>query len=259
MMRFSTAGFVAAMFLAPIHSVFAAADLAPHRALYNMSLVEASSRSGITGARGAMMYRFEDACDAWTSETKVILKMIYNEGDEIETTWSFTSWEAKNGLSYRFKVRHNRNGDAIEVLEGAVNREAPGGAAIANYSNPKDTKISLPKGTMFPTQHLAGLLDAGRKNKLTVSKVVFDGASLDNPYQINALITKPVSNVSQDKAARHIRMAFFPILQKSEEPEFELGITYRPNGVAEYIRQDFGGFALDLDANSIEVLKKPDC
>lgn len=259
MMRFSIIGFAAALFLMPFQYAFAAVDLVPHRALYKMTLVEASSRSGITGAQGAMMYRFEDACDAWTSETKVLLRMVYNEGEEVETTWSFTSWEAKNGLSYRFNVRQDRNGDSIEVLEGAVQRETPEGAAVALFSNPKDTKIVLPKGTLFPTQHLAGLLEAAQKNKLTVSKVVFDGASLENPYQINALITKPSAQESKTKSARHIRMAFFPIHVKNEEPDFELGITYRPDGVAEFIRQDFAGFSLDLEANSIEVLKKPDC
>lgn len=240
-------------------SAYAAGDLAPHRALYKMSLVEASARSGITGANGAMMYRFEDVCDAWTSETKVILKLNYSEGEEVETTWSFASWEAKDGLSYRFNVRHSRNGTEIEVLEGQAKREILDGPATALYTSPKNTTIELPGGTMFPTRHLAALIEAGQKNTLTVSEVVFDGASLENPYRINALITNPRKQSSETKAAKHIRMAFFPVLGKSEEPEFELGITYRPDGVAERIRQDFGNFSLELAPNSIEVLNAPDC
>ena len=240
-------------------SVNAAVDLVPHRALYKMTLVEASGRSGITDANGAMMYRFEDVCDAWTSETKVILKLNYSEGEVVETNWSFASWEAKDGLSYRFNVRHSRNGNEIEVLEGQASRDAPNGAATALYTIPKNTKIKLPRGTLFPTRHLEALINAGQNNKFTVSKVVFDGASLENPYRINALITKPRKNTSETKFAKHIRMAFFPILDKSEEPEFELGITYRPDGVAERIRQDFGNFSLELAPNSIEILKKPEC
>jgi hypothetical protein len=249
----------ALLFALPRADALAAGDLVPHRALYSMSLIEAQARSGITGASGAMMYRFEDACDAWTSETKVILKLVYSEGEEIETTWSFTSWEAKNGLNYRFNVRHSRNGKEIEVLEGQAKRAVSDGPGKAKYSIPQDIVIDLPKGTLFPTRHLAALIEAGQKNKLMVSKVVFDGASLENPYQINALITRPGKKSGLDQKARLIRMAFFPVLAKSEQPEFELGITYRPDGVAEHIRQDFGDFSLELAPDSIEVLTRPAC
>ncbi len=259
MMRLLKFGLCCFLSMAPLNVAHAGGDLVPHRAIYDMALVEASARSGISGAHGSMMYRFEDICDAWTSETKVILKLIYAEGDEIQTTWSFTSWEAKDGLNYRFNVRHTSQGRDIEVLQGQAKRDVPNGPAVATFSSPKDTKIELPDGTLFPTRHLAELIEAGQNNTLTVSEVVFDGASLDNPYQINALITKPRSKSTSTEAARHIRMAFFPFLAKAEEPEFELGITYRPDGVAERIRQDFGNFSLELEPNNIEVLKKPDC
>lgn len=245
--------------VAPISAVKAQQGLVPHRALYEMSLVEASTRSGITDAKGAMMYRFEDACDGWTSETKVIMKLHYAEGEEVETTWSFASWEAKDGLSYRFNVHHARNGIEIEVLEGQAERDKPDGPATAYFSSPKDTTIELPGGTLFPTKHLASLMEAGKNNRLIVTKVVFDGASLDNPYRINALITNPREKTTETKAAKHVRMAFFPFLAKAEEPEFELGITYRPDGVAEHIRQDFGSFSLELEPNRIEVLERSAC
>ncbi|NQV98670.1 MAG: DUF1849 family protein [Rhodospirillales bacterium] len=259
MKRILAIGFFVSLFWLPAPAAKAAGELVPHRALYTMSLIEAHARSGITGANGAMMYRFEDACDAWTSETKVILKLVYSEGEEVETTWSFTSWEAKDGLSYRFNVQQSRNGEEIEILEGQAKRKLADGPGTVRYSVPQDKKLELPDGTLFPTRHLAALIEAGKKNKLMVSKVVFDGASLDNPYQISALITKPAKKEGLDKAARLVRMAFFPVLAKSEEPKFELGITYRPDGIADHIRQDFGDFSLDLIADNIEVLNRPDC
>ena len=251
--------FFAVLGVIPVQSAMAGLDLVPHRALYKMSLIEASPKSGIIGARGAMAYRFEDTCDSWVSETKVILKINYSEGNVVETTWGFTSWESKDGLKYHFNVRHSRNGDVIEFLEGKASRSTKEGAATAEYSNPEGTKIKLPKGTLFPTRHLTELLEAGKNKQLMLSKVVFDGASLENPYQINAMITKASAKKTKTKAAQHVRMAFFPVKAKSEQPEFELGITYRPDGVAEHIKQEFGTFSLDLAPNTIEILKKPDC
>ena len=258
-----TRGFIFIVFVVfgviSVQNAVASLELVPHRALYKMSLIEASPKSGIIGARGAMAYRFEDSCDSWISETKVILKINYSEGNEVETTWAFTSWESKDGLKYNFYVRHSRNGDVIEVLEGKAWRDTKDGAATAEYSIPEETTIKLPKGTLFPTRHLTELLKAGQAKQLTLSKVVFDGASLDNPYHINAMITKVSTKKTKTKSAQHVRMAFFPVKAKSEQPEFELGITYRPDGVAEHIKQEFGAFSLDLAPNNIEILKKSDC
>jgi len=241
-----------------------AIELMPHQAIYRMSLAGASSTSGIAGAEGAMMYKFAEACDAWTSETNVYLKLLYAEGEEVETTWSFLSWESKDGLRYRFRVRQSRDGSLVEHIQGKVTRENIDGAASAEFSSPEGAVIELPEGTMFPTRHLRALIEEGEAGTLTYSRTVFDGASLDNPYTINALITsasktrkaKPKSN---DKVFRHVRMAFFPLASRKEFPEFELGIDYRLNGIAEHILQDFGDFTLNLASDKVELLERPNC
>ena len=241
-----------------------AIELMPHQAIYRMSLAGASSTSGIAGAEGAMMYKFAEACDAWTSETNVYLKLLYAEGEEVETTWSFLSWESKDGLRYRFRVRQSRDGSLVEHIQGKVTRENIDGAASAEFSSPEGAVIELPEGTMFPTRHLRALIEEGEAGTLTYSRTVFDGASLDNPYTINALITsasktrkaKPKSN---DKVFRHVRMAFFPLASRKEFPEFELGIDYRLNGIADHILQDFGDFTLNLASDKVELLERPNC
>ncbi len=164
-------------------------NLSPHQAIYQMSLDGASSNSGISGAEGAMMYKFEESCEAWTSETKVYLKLLYTEGDPLETTWSFVSWEAKDGLNYRFRVHQSRNGTPVEKIQGNVSRDSINGVAEAKFTSPEGTFIDLPEGTMFPTHHLQKLIEEGEGGTLMFSRTVFDGASLDNPYKINALIT----------------------------------------------------------------------
>jgi len=242
-----------------------AVELMPHQAIYRMSLASASSTSGIAGAEGAMMYKFGETCDSWTSETNVYLKLLYAEGEEMETTWSFLSWESKDGLKYRFRVRQNRNGTLVEHIQGNVTRNTVDGAAKAQFSSPEGTVIELPEGTMFPTHHLQALIKEGETGTLTYSRTVFDGASLDNPYNINALITSAskkavrVKPVPDDKVFRHVRMAFFPLASRKEFPEFELGIDYRRNGIAEHILQDFGDFTLNLVADKIEILDHPKC
>ena len=135
---------------------------------------------------------------------------------------------------------------------------------VAKFSSPEGKTIRLPEGTMFPTHHLQALIEEGESGTLTFTRTVFDGASLDNPYNINALITgksrkKKLNAQANEEALRHIRMAFFQIGSRAEFPEFELGIDYRSNGIADYIVQDFGNFSLNLIPDNIEMLDQPKC
>jgi hypothetical protein len=250
---------VVVLILTPAQNAIAGVELVSHRVMYKTSLIEASLESGIIGARGLMAYQFQDVCDSWISETKVLLKVIYSEGNQVETSWTFSSLEAKDGMSYRFYLHHRQNGETIEVLEGKAVRNLKSDTATAKYTNPPGTKINLPKGTLFPSNHLAEMLKASKNKQLIFSKVVFDGASLENPYRINALITKTKEMKSNKKSVQHVRMAFFSLKAKEEKPEFELDINYRPDGVAERIKQDFGTFTLDLKPNNIEILEKFGC
>src|SRR5450755_3007473 len=43
-----------------------AVDIAPHRALYNMTLGGAKQNSGVVAARGSMVFEWGETCDGWT-------------------------------------------------------------------------------------------------------------------------------------------------------------------------------------------------
>jgi hypothetical protein len=253
----------------------AGVDLVPHRAIYGMSLYSAERGAGVTGAGGTMVYGFRDSCDAWSSETNVKLRLIYSEGDQVETEWSFASWEAKNGKSYQFRTRQARDGVTVEELKGRVERDGPKAAAVALFSKPEDKEIELSKDTLFPSRHLIDLLEAGAAGKSIFSRTVFDGASLDNPYIISAVRGQRSPADAVSKAAKadeliaaaglkseklsHYRLAFFPRSSREAVPDFELGVDYRPDGIARFIRQDYGDFVIDLFLQNIELSERPRC
>ncbi len=255
--------------------VSAAVELIPHRAIYGMTLYSAERGAGVTGAGGTMVYGFRDSCDGWSSETNVKLQLVYSEGDQVDTEWSFASWEAKDGKSYQFRTRQARDGITVEALKGRVERGGPRAAAVARFSEPEGKEIDLPKGTLFPSRHLIDLLKAGAAGKNIFSRTVFDGASLDNPYIINAVRGRrsPADAVSKAEKAdkliasagleaeiiSHYRLAFFVRSSREAVPDFELGVDYRSDGIARFIRQDYGDFVIDLFLQNIELLDKPRC
>ncbi len=256
-----------------------AAGLVLHRALYKMTLESANSGSGIAGAEGAMLYRFAETCTAWTVETNIYLRLRYPEVGPVDIAWSYASVEAKDGLGFRFRMTHKRNGRFAEALKGTATLDAAGGPGRARVEGAggegEDTTVELPKGTLFPTRHLLALVRAGAKGTRFFAATVFDGASLDNPYRVSATVgaahTAPLAAKADGvralfkaaglgpSTAWPVRMAFFPFRSLEPMPEFELGMDYRADGVAERITQDYGDFAIRMVPGEIEVLDRPEC
>jgi hypothetical protein len=245
-----------------------AAEMVPHRALYSMTLASADSTSGVIGARGAMQYRFADGCDGWTVETRTYLRIAYDHGSEVESTWSFITWESKDGLRYRFRINQARDGRTIEDTRGEAELEARDGPGVVWYTKPEREAVDLPAGTLFPTDHLARMLAAATAGEKRFVRPMYDGSGEEGPDLLSAVIAPiaPAERPGQAKAAGlapspawHIRLAFFPQDAKDAAPVFEIGVRYRADGIAEWVEQDFGDFILDLQPTEIEILDPPVC
>jgi len=270
--------------VAPVAAAGSAVELVPHRASYRMALKSARGGSGVVNAQGAALYRFTETCDAWAVENNIYLKIGYAGGPEVKIAWSFAALESKNGRDYRFRLRHKRGGKTVELLQGTATLDNPGGPGRARFKSginpaepgkadtPTDVTIDLPKGTLFPTQHLLVVLKAGRDGTRFLPRVVFDGASLDNPYNVTATIAgAETANIGQsvkalalaagfrDLPARSVRLAFFPVRSRKPEPEFEVGVDYRTDGLATKVTHDYGDFSIDMTPTEIELLARTEC
>lgn len=243
------------------------AEFIGHQALYRVSLASADAKSGIVSARGAVLYRFADACDGWTAENRTLLRLGYDEGDENETEWSHLSWEAKDGSAFRFRVRDIRDGDLSEEIEGQASLDRKG-KGVARFVKPDTSEQPLAAGTLFPTRHMMALVAAARSGKRRLTSVVFDGASMDNPYTVGAVFREAPAGARRTLAGKvrlaelpvwAMRLAFFPMADTEATPKFEISLKLREDGIADEIVQDFSDFILLLTLQRIDLLPKPDC
>lgn len=247
-------------------AAWAAEGLVPHRAIYRIGLASTHPKSTVVAAKGAMHYSFAETCDGWNVENQTFIQFSYVENPDSDTTWSFASTESKDGLRYRFRIRNDRDGETVERLQGDATLTTRGGAGVARYVQPAAAQVELPKGTLFPTEHLIQLLAAARSGAKSFNRIVFDGSSEDNPYEISALVLAPVKAEAapQPKGLGPsrvwpMRLAFFPHNTKGDLPEFELGVRYRDDGIADRLQQDVEDMVLELVLAEIELLPKPSC
>lgn len=242
-----------------------AAKIQPHRAIYAMSLGSARNGAKVSDVRGRMMFEWADACDGWTTEQRFQLRFVYSEGDDMAMNTNYTTWEAKNGLRYRFNVRKLVNGELDEEVRGEANLQADG-AGTAQFTKPEPQEMELPAGTMFPTAHTLAILDHAERNEPFFTRTIFDGSDAEGPTEVSTVTGKPGAPKESGKdpllkvgKSWPVRMAFFPLQSDSAQPEYEMSLRLLENGIAESMQIDYGDFTVNAVLEKIEALPKSGC
>lgn len=240
-----------------------AVEVAPHRAIYDLSLAHAKSSSGIVDAKGSMLVEWADSCDGWTIEQRYRLTVTSDESEDSQVVVSFSTWEAKDGLSYRFFMRKMRDGDIAEEMRGRATLDARGEGGTAEFTQPETTTVELPRGTMFPTDHTLLLIQGANRNERFITRKVFDGGETEGPSDVTAAIgqvTDPADakNPMLSHRGWPMRLAFYAPDAAGSEPDYEVGMKLLENGVAEGMTLDYGDLVVRAKLREIEALK-PNC
>lgn len=262
------AGFAAVLLVAALTGA-RAADIAPHRALYSMSLGSAKPSSGVLGASGAMVYEWGETCDGWTVQQRFRLRLLYVDSDPVELSSSLVSWESKDGRHYRFNERRLKNGALDEEVRGEARLESAEKGGTVEFTKPQSTTMALAPGALFPTAHTILLIDRAKQADNFISRYVFDGATLENASQITAVIGPTVEPAEVKsggvkspllmRPSWRVRLAFFPANAKSDEPDYELGMRLFDNGVSTDMVLDYTDYVVRAKLDEIEPLPKPNC
>ena len=244
-----------------------AAEIAPHRALYSMNLGATHGDAGVTAASGTMAYQWGETCDGWTVEQRYRLKMGYAESPDVSLSSNFVTWEAKDGLRYRFNQKETRSGDADDEIRGEAKLDGPGKGGTVDFEKPESKSLKLPEGVLFPSAHTIFLIDKAQAGENFLSKQIFDGATAEGAVLVSAVIgprVEPDAEAAKkspllNRPGWRVRLAFFPADQKAEKPDYELGMLLLDNGVSRDMVIDYGDYSIRAKLDDIEPLPKPGC
>ena len=136
--------------------------LAPHRAIYEMTLAEARGGAGVTAVSGRMVYEpTGSGLRGLHAEHAVRHADDESEGlPQTLTDLRSSSWEEGSGKRFRFNSSQFRDEKPTEATAGDAARANAADAAKVELTKPATKHLALPQRVYFPIQHSIALLDA---------------------------------------------------------------------------------------------------
>jgi hypothetical protein len=232
---------------------------AAHRAIYNLTL--STSRGGdVVAARGTMGYEVMDACDGWAVRQRLSMTLTNTDGQDVEMVSDYATWEAKDGLKFRFHMKQTTDTAVTSQTDGDAKLERTGGPGEVHYTVPEDTTKNLPPGTLFPMAHTSAILAAAQSGKKFLALPLFDGTDDSGGEDSSVVVLdwkKPETNkfpLLSSLPSTRVRLAFFDHETKGEVPTYQVGMRYWENGVADNLQMDFGDFVMDAKMTDLTPL-----
>ncbi len=229
--------------------------LAGHEAFYTLTMDRSHPmNTDVTNARGTMAYEITDACDSWASRQRLSITTSNRDGQDIEMVSDYVTLESKDGLSMRFRMRQTTDTAVTELVEGTATLEKTGGPGTITYTMPEEKTLPLPPGTVFPMMHTAAIITAAEEGKKFVAIPLFDGTGDKGAQDSGVAIAGwgPTKTASYPALAAlpsgRVRIAFFDRPKPGDKvpggPDYEVGMRYFANGVADDLSMDFSEFVL---------------
>jgi hypothetical protein len=228
------------------------ARMVAHRAAYRLDLGEARN-SGIGAVRGAMVFDVADACEGWATRQRMTMTVVDRDGQAVETVSDYNTYEAKDNSALRFSL--------TQTTEGAVSQRVAGEATLKNdgtgrvvFSEPSGEQQDLPEGTILPMRHTILSVEAARAGRRLLASPLLDGTTAEGVQDTTTIMSawqpaqgQPQFPLLANQASGRMRIAFFErgaATSGASQPEYEVGLRYFENGVADEIVMDFGEFSV---------------
>lgn len=250
---------------------------APHRAVYDISLIDSVPGSGVAGVSGRMVYELNgSACDGYTQNMRFITVMTNQEGEETVSDLRNSSWEEAGGKKLRFSSSQYQNDQLADSSQGDASRAGGGQASTGvNLVKPAKKRVSLPSDIYFPMQHALTLVEAAKSGSKFFTANLYDGSEKGEKYYLtNTVIGKKIEpgakaltaslKGTEPLASRPswpLTISYFEVGKEKEDalPAYELSFRYFENGVTTDLKIDYGEFSIRGDLKELTFLDQGKC
>ena len=246
-----------------------------HRAIYEMTLDDARTASGITGIDGRMVFEFTGSeCDGYSLNMRMVTQMTDSQGQTNLTDLRSSTWEQGDGQKFRFQSAQYLNDKLGDVTMGRATREPPSEAVKVKLSQPSRAELNLSGQVLFPTQHSLALIDAARAGQSLFQARIYDGSEKGRKvYDTTAFIggkveagadTDKLEPAAKEKglgelASWPVSIGYFEPKGGDLTPSYQIDFRLYENGVSRELLIDYGDFSIHGTLSALEYLKPTEC
>jgi hypothetical protein len=254
----------------------AAVDLAPHRAIYDMSLHETVAGSNVSDVRGRLVFDFEGSvCAGFSLKSRLVTEIVDRDGNTMVTDLRSSTWENAAGDKFRFDNSQYVDRRLSEQVTGQAARRKKAEGIEVTLDKPQRRKLKLEGRALFPTQHSIAILEAAKAGYGVLQADVYDASEqgkkllqtttfIGKPSIATATATaaaaKPARIANADKldgvASWPISISYYDVVDNPRKdtgvPAYELSFRLFANGVSEDLLINYGNFSISGDLAGIE-------
>ena len=250
--------------------------LAPHRAVYEITLDRSRGGSGVSDMSGRMVYELKGSeCEGYTQTMRFVTRMTNQEGSTVLTDMRSSSTEDASARNFRFSSSQYKDSKLSESTDGGAARSGPSGEVKVELTRPERKEVQLEPNVFFPIQHSIALIAAAEKGNTVFQADLYDGSEKGQKvYATTAYIgrmhaagyNKRLPSAKSGERldglkAWPVSISYFePGSDKQDAaPSYELAFLYFENGVSRRLYIDYGEFAIRGSLKEIVFLEPGKC
>ena len=250
--------------------------LAPHRAVYELTLSASRSGTSVTSVAGRMVYDLVGSpCDGYTQNMRFVTRMMHQSGSASVSDLRSTTWEDAVGKRFRFDSTQIRDDKTNETTTGEASRLDASEGIKVDLTKPAKRTLSLPAGVYFPVQHTIALIQAARTGKASFRADLYDGSEKgEKVYDTVSAVGRAQAAGSNRKLPKvagtdrldaipawPVSIAYFESRSEGRDalPVYEISFLMFDNGVSRRLHIDYGDFALQGELTEIAFHEPSKC
>lgn len=245
---------------------------ASYRAVYELSLEPGDGRGVIADVDGRIVYEFGGSvCDGFDSRFRMVARLRDADGGMRTSDLTTTAHESGDGLAFDFVNRNTVADRVVEDSRGSARRIDD--RLEVRLTRPRTATVTLPSSALFPTPHLARIIDAAKAGRSFEAIDLFDGSEAgETTFRTTVVIGREAPPADAGPAAENpllkghrrwpITISYFGTAERTagaDAPLYQMIATVADNGVAERLVTDYGTFRLSGRLSSLEALPAAAC
>lgn len=269
--HFAWRSLAAAAALCPAAALAQEPVLAPHRAVYELTLLKSgASGSAPVSASGRIVYDFTgSACEGYTVDFRQVTDVSPQEGEPRSSDMRSTSFESADHKSFRFRVETRQGERMSRLVEGSAARSGDGALSL-DLRRPQPLQSDVDHDAVFPTDMMQRAIVAAQAGETTLPIKVYDGSETgDKVYETLSVFSRaatgalndPTRDVAAMKDMKRWRttVSYFDLEKSDSPPVYVLSFHMWENGVSSDLVLDYGDFKLAGTMNRLEMLPAKPC